>query len=86
MRSVLLLPEQSEGKTKMMKQQYLPFTVLKLYFLLTSFSIARLQQYLPFTVLKHTTAPYACSISYRLKHQQIVKALYLEGSFCMQNI
>ncbi|MBS6139627.1 hypothetical protein [Veillonella parvula] len=30
MRSVLLLPEQSEGKTKMMKQQDLPFTVLKL--------------------------------------------------------
>ena len=27
MRSVHLLPEQSEGKTKMMKQQYLPFTV-----------------------------------------------------------
>ena len=23
------VPEQSEGKTKMMKQQYLPFTVLK---------------------------------------------------------
>ena len=31
-------------------QQCLPFTVLKLYFLLTSFSIARLQQCLPFTV------------------------------------
>ena len=31
-------------------QQSLPFTVLKLYSLLTSFSIARLQQYLPFTV------------------------------------
>jgi len=38
----------------MMKQQHLPFTVLKLYFLLTSFSIARLQQYLPFTVLKRS--------------------------------
>ena len=57
------VPERSEGKTKVIRQQYLPFTVLK-----------------------HTTAPYACSISYRLKHQQIVKALYLEGSFCMQNI
>ena len=44
------VPEQSEGKTKMMKQQCLPFTVLKLYFLLTSFSIARLQQHLPLTV------------------------------------
>ena len=30
MRSAHLLPERSEGKTKMMKQQYLPFTVLKL--------------------------------------------------------
>ena len=30
MRSAHLLPEQSEGKTKMMKQQSLPFTVLKL--------------------------------------------------------
>ena len=29
MRSALLLPERREGKTKMMKQQYLPFTVLK---------------------------------------------------------
>ena len=27
MRSALLLPKQSEGKTKVMKQQYLPFTV-----------------------------------------------------------
>ncbi|MBS6139626.1 hypothetical protein [Veillonella parvula] len=27
MRSALLLPERSEGKTKVMKQQYLPFTV-----------------------------------------------------------
>ena len=27
MRSAHLLPEQSEGKTKMMKQQHLPFTV-----------------------------------------------------------
>ena len=27
MRSALLLPEQSEGKTKMMKQQYLSFSV-----------------------------------------------------------
>ena len=44
------VPEQSEGKTKVMKQQSLPFTVLKLYSLLTSFSIARLQQPLPFTV------------------------------------
>ena len=26
------VPEQSEGKTKVMKQQYLPFAVLKLYF------------------------------------------------------
>ena len=33
MRSALLLPKQSEGKTKVMKQQYLPFTVLKLFFI-----------------------------------------------------
>ena len=52
MRSAHLLPERREGKTKVIKQQYLPFTVLKLYSLLTSFSIARLQQLLPFTVLK----------------------------------
>ena len=49
------VPERREGKTKVIKQQYLPFTVLKLYFLLTSFSIARLQQSLPFTVLKRIT-------------------------------
>ena len=30
MRSALLLPERREGKTKVIKQQYLPFTVLKL--------------------------------------------------------
>ena len=30
MRSALLLPEQSEGKTKVIRQQHLPFTVLKL--------------------------------------------------------
>ena len=41
-------------KSTCVLQQCLPFTVLKLYFLLTSFSIARLQQYLPFTVLKHS--------------------------------
>ena len=29
MRSALLLPERSEGKTKVIRQQYLPFTVLK---------------------------------------------------------
>ena len=27
MKSALLLPEQSEGKTKVIRQQYLPFTV-----------------------------------------------------------
>ena len=29
MRSALLLPKRSEGKTKVIRQQYLPFTVLK---------------------------------------------------------
>ena len=29
MKSALLLPERSEGKTKVIRQQYLPFTVLK---------------------------------------------------------
>ena len=50
MRSAYCLPKRNEGKTKVIRQQHLPFTVLKLYFLLTSFSIARLQQYLPFMV------------------------------------
>ena len=74
MRSVLLLPERREGKTKVMKQQYLPFTVLKLYSLLTSFSIARLQQCLPFTVLKRLLLVqlhlwfYGCNSSYRLRY------------------
>ena len=48
------VPERREGKTKMRKQQHLPFTVLKppspqVHML----SSVTLQQYLPFTVLKH---------------------------------
>ena len=51
MRSAHLLPERSEGKTKMMKQQHLPFTVLK-HSRITEqiFICTKLQQYLPFTV------------------------------------
>ena len=47
-----LVPERSEDKTIVMKQQYLPFTVLEHLTgckYSTAFSI-RLQQYLPFTV------------------------------------
>ena len=51
MRSAHLLPEQSEGKTKVMRQQHLPFTVLKLKVLFTTFfCCCKLQQRLPFTV------------------------------------
>ena len=32
MRPIHCLPEQREGKTKVIRQQYLPFTVLKLLF------------------------------------------------------
>ena len=53
MRAVLLLPERREGKTKMMKQQHLPFTVLKQLHACNYYCfIYWLQQYLPFTVLK----------------------------------
>ena len=46
------VPKQSEGKTKMMKQQYLPFTVLKQFAKVNGIFSNRmkLQQYLPFTV------------------------------------
>ena len=51
MRSTHLLPEQSEGKTKEISQQYLPFTVLKRHsFESVKVSYIELQQYLPFTV------------------------------------
>ena len=41
----------------LMLQQYLPFTVLKLFkFKIANFIIIKLQQYLPFTVLKHNSA------------------------------
>ena len=47
------VPERSEGKTKEIKQQYLPFTVLKLNAILLSITtqcLKKLQQSLPFTV------------------------------------
>ena len=46
------VPERSEGKTNVMRQQSLPFTVLKPLFINFSVepNIASLQQYLPFTV------------------------------------
>ena len=46
------VPEQSEGKTKVIRQQQLPFTVLKPFFCLQLF-VSRfntLQQHLPFSV------------------------------------
>ena len=48
------VPERSEGKTKVVRQQYLPFTVLKPCKLAngTEHSAVLLQQHLPFTVLK----------------------------------
>ena len=50
------VPEQSEGKTKMMKQQHLPFTVLKHYrYSSCNINTNRLKQYLPLTVLKQET-------------------------------
>ena len=51
------VPEQSEGKTKVLRQQYLPFTVLKRCFFVCIEVIRNnntLQQHLPFTVLKHS--------------------------------
>ena len=58
-------------------QQYLPFTVLKLYKTLKTerFRYVALQQYLPFTVLKPlriipvaTTAVASCNSTYRLRY------------------
>ena len=47
------VPERSEGKTKVMKQQYLPLVVLKLTVLLTIYyCYLQLQQHLPLAVLK----------------------------------
>ncbi len=47
------VPEQSEGKTKMIRKQYLPFTVLKRNTELANICVScALQQCLPFTVLK----------------------------------
>ena len=49
------VPERSEGKTKVIGQQSLPFTVLKLCFVCwNGHHNIKLQQPLPFTVLKHT--------------------------------
>ena len=56
MRPIHCLPERREGKTKMMKHQYLPFTVLK-HCCCNSLSdvvVDILQQYLPLAVLKLT--------------------------------
>ena len=47
------VPERSEGKMKVIGQQSLPITVLKLTIPLAfCFVLVMLQQYLPFTVLK----------------------------------
>ena len=50
----LQVPEQSEGKTKEIKQQHLPFTVLKLYICFTRklSEVNWLQQHLLLAVLK----------------------------------
>ena len=51
MKSAHRLPERSEGKTKVIRQQFLPFTVLKLAKSYPfSFNLFTLQQHLPFTV------------------------------------
>ena len=46
------VPERSEGKTKVIRQQYLPFTVLKRYrvSIVALHVVSELQQHLPFTV------------------------------------
>ena len=55
MRSALLLPAQSEGKTKVRWKWDLPFTVLKQFCVHTMLSeLTRFQQHLLFTVLKPT--------------------------------
>ena len=47
------VPERSEGKTKVIRQQSLLFTVLKLnLFFCKAFFFFRLQQHLPLAVLK----------------------------------
>ena len=48
----LQVPERSEGKTKVIRQQYLPFTVLKHKDMIYNVNsdANKLQQYLPFTV------------------------------------
>ena len=53
MRPTHCLPEQSEGKTKVIRQQSLPFAVLKPWYISSCHCIIRqwqLQQHLPFTV------------------------------------
>ena len=64
MRSAHLLSEQSEGKTKVIKQQYLPFTVLKLHIcvVFVHINVVRLQQHLLFTVLKLFTHEFSSFI------------------------
>ena len=51
------VPEQSEGKTKVIRQQQLPFTVLKPTTTVANShnNCFKLEQYLPFTVLKRLT-------------------------------
>ena len=56
------VPEQSEGKTKVMKQQHLPPAVLKRFNLtVRNFTNKiELQQHLPLAVLKRLCKPYCC--------------------------
>ena len=69
------VPERSEDKTNVIRQQYLPFAVLKLghsndY----DFPPIRLQQHLPFTVLKplfpisKDLSIFGCNSAYRLRY------------------
>ena len=73
------VPERREGKTKMRKQQHLPFTVLKppspqVHML----SSVTLQQYLPFTVLKHIIRNFTHRRAHKLQ-QHLPLAVCAEG-------
>ena len=59
------VPERSEGKTKEIKQQYSPFTVLKLCYcgFCEFHNVFPLQQYLPFTVYSINSSSWFKSVN-----------------------
>ena len=83
------VPERREGKTKMMKQQYLPFTVLKRHtvfcircvFRTSCNSTYRLRYWNSFLLNSNGCKPASCNNTYRLRYWNIRACKYNGLSF-----